>query len=180
MDRCEECGMALGLADEPMLAFWQKETAANCRASITQSEQPGVRVCPACDSYPLGVELELGLPFYSPDIAAFVTVNDWDWWNHDPADCDIRPWPDFGCLTFSRESLVSTITYLRETSSPLLDPKEALPFPSELLGPTGIPEDGNPTDEWKRQLRTLHSRMEGQFTERELDVAVRRLVSILA
>ena len=119
------------------------------------------------------------MPFYSHGIAAFVTVNDWDWWNHDPADCDIREWPDFGCLTFSMESLASTVAYLRETESPLLDSKEPMPLAPELLGPTGIPEDGTSADEWKRQLSILHSRMEGRFTEPELDVAVRRLVSIL-
>src|SRR5690606_34838676 len=121
MGRCQECGMGMGVADSRMLAFWQTLTAASSRELIRRTDHPGVDVCPVCDSYVLGVEHHLGLPFYLDDIAAYATVNDWDWWNSSTQDCDTRQWPDFGCLSFSSDSIASTVAYLRESDSSLLD-----------------------------------------------------------
>lgn len=180
MGTCGECGVELGVADPAMLKAWIARTAANFGQSKHETSGKAVFVCPACDSYALGVESTTGLPFYSKSIAAFVTVNDWDWWNRAPRDCDIRQWPDFGCLTFSEESLRSTATYLRESPPTALDPGLELPFARDLLGPTGIPEDPDPEGEWKHQLNILHARMAGEFSTRELDACLRILIRILS
>jgi hypothetical protein len=172
--------MKMGVADASMLNHWISMTAANCEHWTDRLNDITVFVCPACDSYALGVETSTGLPFYSKEIAAFVTVNDWDWWNRNPLDCDIRQWPDFACLTFSEESLRSAVAYSRDTASDILDPATSLHFIPSLLGPTGIPVGENPESEWERQLNILYSRMHGEFSKRELDVAIRELIQILA
>jgi hypothetical protein len=171
--------MKMGVADTSMLKCWITMTSAGCEKWVDRLGDRATLVCPACDSYALGVETNTGLPFYSEAIAAFLTVSDWDWWNRDPRECDIRQWPDFGCLTFSKESLRSTVGYLRENVSDILDPASFLPFVPNLLGPTGIPEDEDSESEWENQLNILHSRMRGEFSKRELDVAVRDLIQIL-
>ena len=136
-------------------------------------------VCPSCDAYALGADLESPLPFYSEAIAAFVTVNDWDWWNRDPQNCDIREWPDFGCLTFSESALRSAIEFAREAAPELLSQDTPLAFDPSLLGPTGIPEDSNAAAEWAHQLRNLHSTRD-EYSSHELDAAIRRLIALIA
>ena len=71
------------------------------------------------------------------------------------------------------------MTYLRETTSNILNSDTLLPFAPDLIGPTGIPEDEDPESEWENQLNILHSRMQGEFSKRELDIAVRELIQIL-
>lgn len=176
MSRCQQCGGQLGLADPQMVRRWISLTTGN-------SQLIGERLttaCPACDAYTLGAELENPLPFYSDAIAAFVTVNDWDWWNRDAADCDIRGWPDFGCLTFSEGAIRSAVKFVREAETSLIASETPLPLQPSLIGPTGMPEDENPTAEWENQLNILHSRMRGEYSSRELDVAIRRLIAVLA
>jgi hypothetical protein len=137
-------------------------------------------VCPACDSYAIGAEMTIGLPFYSDAIAAFATVHDWDWSNRDPAECDIRDWPDFGCLTFSEHALRGAVDYLREADAGSLASATPLPFDPNLVGPTGIPEDEHAEAEWTNQLGILQARMQGDYSARELELAVRTLISAIA
>lgn len=137
-------------------------------------------VCPVCDSDAIGVERTIALPFYSDSIAAFATVNDWDWWNRDPAECDTRGWPDFGCLTVSEHALRGTIEYLRETDPDSLVSGAQLPLDPSLVGPTGIPQDDRTEVEWGNQLTILHARMGREYSPRELDVAIRTLISVFA
>lgn len=179
MDTCQRCGISMGLADASMLSHWIATTGACDDSWADRVDGHAVPVCPSCDSYALGVEMSMGLPFHSQEIAAFLTVNDWDFWNLDPQDCDIQQWPDFGCLTFSEASLRSAIAYRRETQPAA--PSDAAPLPPvtpDLLGPTGIPGDENAHAEWGNQLNILHARMGGEFSLRELDNAVRDLIRI--
>lgn len=179
MSLCPSCGMKMGMADTSMLKRWIAMTAANSVNWKNRLDDKTTFVCPPCDSYALGVELTTGLPFYSETIAAFLTVGDWDWWNRDPRECDIRQWPDFGCLTFSEQSLRGAVDYLRRTASDRIASSSKLRFAPGLIGPTGIPEDEDPKSEWENQLNILHSRMRGEFSKRELDLAVRKLIKIL-
>ena len=180
MVTCQECDIGMGVADTAMLKRWVATTAANPGRWTGRLRHSTTLVCPRCDCYALGLEIASGLPFYSRTIAAFLTVNDWDWWNDDPYECDIRLWPDFGCLTFSEESLRSMVIQLHVTAPGLLTSSSALPFAAGLIGPTGIPEDQDPESEWENQLNILHSRMQGEFSKRELDFAVRSLIQIIA
>lgn len=180
MDICQECDLGLGVADTGMLKRWIETTASNPGMWTGRLGGRTTLVCPRCDCYALGVEMALGLPFYSSTVAAFLTVNDWDWWNADPSDCDIRQWPDFGCLTFSEESLRSMVNELRATAPDLLAASSEMPFAADLIASTGIPEDEDPEAEWENQLNILQPRMQGEFSKREIDVAVRHLVQIIA
>jgi hypothetical protein len=180
MRTCLNCGQRMGVADTSMLQHWIAKAAASLRNWTDRLGDRIAFVCPACDSYALGVETDTGLPFYSEATAAFLTVNDWDWWNRDSRECDIRQWPDFGCLTFSEASIRNAVVYLRNMTPDIFDaPCLQLLAPS-LLGPAGIPEDGNPELEWENQLNILHSRMRHEFSTRELDVAIRYFIQILA
>ena len=176
MKDCNRCGATLANVAPQMARHWIGLTTGN---SSRLGSRP-VTICPACDCYAIGAEMTIGLPFYSDAIAAFATVQDWNWSNRDPADCDIRDWPDFGCLTFSEHALRGTVHYLREAEPDSLASDTPLPFDPELVGPTGIPEDGNAAAEWANQLGILQARMRGEYSERELDIAVRTLISVIA
>ena len=176
MNVCARCGDTLANVVPKMARHWIGLMTGNPKRLGARP----VEVCPACDSYAIGAEMTIGLPFYSDAIAAFATVQDWDWSNRDPADCDIRDWPDFGCLTFSEHALRGTVHYLREAEPDSLASDTPLPFDPELVGPTGIPEDGNAAAEWANQLGILQARMRGEYSERELDIAVRTLISVIA
>ena len=176
MKDCNRCGAMLANVAPQMARHWIRLTTGN---SSRLGARP-VTICPACDCYAIGAEMTIGLPFYSDAIAAFATVQDWDWSNRDPADCDIRDWPDFGCLTFSENALRGTVHYLREADPDSLAADTPLPFEPKLVGSTGIPEDSNAEAEWANQLDILHARMGGQYSPRELDVAVRTLIGAFA
>ena len=175
MNVCARCDGTLGNVAPDMARHWIGLMTGNPKRLGARP----VTVCPACDSYAIGAEMTIALPFYTDSIAAFATVHDWDWWNRDPADCDIRDWPDFGCLTFSEHALRGTIEYLREIEPGALVADAQLPFDPKLVGPAGIPEDDQSEAEWANQLDILHSRMGGQYSLRELDVAIRRLIKVL-
>ena len=175
MTDCNRCGARLANVAPKMGRHWAGLTTGNAKCL---GANPAA-VCPACDSYAIGAEMTIGLPFYSDAIAAFATVQDWDWSNRDPADCDIRGWPDFGCLTFSEHALQGTVDYLREAERDSLASAAPLPFEPKLVGPTGIPEDKQAESEWAKQLGILRVRMRGEYSERELDVAVRELIQTL-
>ena len=176
MKDCNRCGAMLANVAPQMARHWIRLTTGN---SSRLGARP-VTICPACDCYAIGAEMTIGLPFYSDAIAAFATVQDWDWSNRDPADCDIRDWPDFGCLTFSEHALRGTVHYLRETDPDSLASDTPFQFDPELVGPTGIPEDEHAEAEWANQLGILQARMRGEYSERELDVAVRTLIRVIA
>ena len=180
MRMCGTCGMKMAVADTSMLKHWIEMAGANHESWRARVGDRTAFVCPACDSYALGAEISTGMPFYSEAVGAFLTVTDWDWWNRDPQECDIRPWPDFGCLTFSEDALRSTVVYLHDKATERLDSAPLLASVTGLLGPTGIPEGGNPEAEWERQLKSLHARMGGELSKRELDVAVRYLIEMIA
>ena len=175
MNRCHQCHGPLGLADLEMVRHWFSLTTG----SAPSSGKRQVTVCPVCDAYALGAELGNPLPFYSDAIAAFVTVNDWDWWNCDPQNCDIREWPDFGCLTFSESAVHSAVNFVRKTGASLISMASTHPLDAKLVGPTGIPEDTNIATEWAQQLRSLHARMRGEYSSHELDAAIRRLIAVI-
>jgi len=179
MNLCKKCRAEMAMTDAPMLRYWIAKTGANRTHWKGRLGGDPAFVCPKCDAYALGGEFENGLAFYSDSVAAYLTVNDWDWWNRDPRECDIREWPDFGCLSFSEAALCSTVEYLREADANALNDATVLPFEPELVGVTGIPEDQDARNEWDNQLRILHERMRGEFSARELDAAVRKLVRIL-
>ena len=176
MNRCHQCHGPLGLADLEMVRHWFSLTTG----SAPSSGKRQVTVCPVCDAYALGAELGNPLPFYSDAIAAFVTVNDSDWWNCDPQHCDIREWPDFGCLTFSESALHSAIEFARNAEPELVAQDTPLPFDPMLLGVTGIPEDEDPECVWRSELNTLHSRLRGAYSLSEIDAAIRKLIRIIA
>lgn len=177
MSFCGECGLGMASADTGMLRHWISTTGAVAGRWKGRLEAEATAVCPACDSYALGIEHMLGLPFHSQEVAAFLTVHDCDWWNR--SEIDIRAWPDFGCMTFSEAAIDSAIAYVREpTRGPLqLEPPA---FEPALLGPSGIPEDQHAELEWHTQLDVLHARMGGKYSRRELDLAVRALLRVVA
>jgi hypothetical protein len=175
MSRCQKCGGQLVLADPDMVRHWLSLTTGR-NLAVTPLRSA---MCPACDAYVLGAELEHPLPYYSAAIAAFVTVNDWDCFNRDTADCDIREWPEFGCLSFSESALHSAVKFVREARvSPNLSTPPP-PLHAQLVGPTGIPDDTRTATEWEHQLGNLHSRMRGEYSSDELDTAIRRLIGII-
>ena len=176
MNVCARCGDTLANVVPKMARHWIGLMTGNPKRLGARP----VEVCPACDSYAIGAEMTIGLPFYSDAIAAFATFHDWDWSNRDPADCDIRDWPDFGCLTFSEHALRGTVHYLREADPDSLAADTPLPFEPKLVGSTGIPEDSNAEAEWANQLDILQARMRGEYSERELDLAVRTLIRVIA
>lgn len=178
MTFCQECSRGMAIADTEMLRGWISTTCATPERWSDRLDGPTTLVCPACDSYSLGVEHMLGVPFYSEEVAAFLTVHDRDWWN--PSEVDIRSWPDFGCMTFSEAAIHSAVEYLREFSADTLSQDVPLAFEPALIGPTGIPEDGQPELEWGSQLDILQSRMSGKYSHRELDSAVRVLLRVMA
>ena len=175
MKDCNRCGTTLANVAPQMARHWIGLTTGN---SSRLGARP-VTICPACDCYAIGAEMTIGLPFYSNAIAAFATAQDWDWSNRDPADCDIRYWPDFGCLTFSEHALRGAVHYLRETEPDSLASDTPLPLDPKLVGPTGIPEGEHAEARWANQLGILRARMRGEYSAHELDVAVRTLISAI-
>lgn len=177
--RCDRCGLQQVIADVAMVRWMLGRLSLRSPPWDARLRSAIAMVCPACDAYALGVETSDPVPFYSEDVAAFLTTQDFDWWNQDPAQCDIRRWPDFGCLTFSEIALRSTVANLRQVR---LDQASMLgldPPPSSFVAAAGIPMDMMERGEWSNQLRVLHSRMGAEFPERELDHAVRRLIALL-
>lgn len=177
---CDKCGRQLGWADAAMtqrmverLVISPSKWSARLRAAV-------VMVCPTCDAYALGIETTDPVPFYSHDVAAFLTMHDWDWWNDDPAGCDIREWPDFGCLTFSEAALRSSVRHFQNAVSDQVGiPASATPK-ADLMAIVGIPLDSAAHDEWGSQLRTLHCRMGNQFSLEDLERAIRGLIAVLS
>lgn len=178
MSVCGECSRPLAVADTEMFKGWISTTGATSDRWNERLGGPTALVCPACDSYALGAELMFGMPFYSTEVAAFLTVHDQDWWN--PSEIDIRAWPDFGCMTFSEAAIDSTVAYLREFCADRMSEAMSLAFEPALAGPAGIPEEGQPEQEWAKQLGGLHDRMVGAYSLRELDLAVRVLLRVMA
>ena len=113
MSDCTRCGGALARVVPDMARHWSATTTGNAQRLGSHP----VAICPICDSYVIGADMTIGLPFYSDAIAAFATVHDWDWSNKDPGECDIREWPDFGCLTLSEHALRGAVHYLREAEA---------------------------------------------------------------
>lgn len=179
MNRCPKCETAMAVTDTNMLRYWIARTRCPATHWKDRLGNPSTPICPKCDAYTLGGEFVNGLAFYSQSVAAYLTVNDWDWWNRDSQECDIRRWPDFGCLTFSEAALRSTVEYLRDVDPKALNDTAPLRFEPQLIGATGIPENDNSEAEWANQLRILRERMGGEFSERELNVAVKALVRLL-
>ena len=82
-------------------------------------------------------------------------------------------------LTFSEHALRGAVEYLRETEPGSLEPDGPLAFDQRLVGPTGIPEDARAEAEWATQLEMLQTKMRGEYSARELDVAVRTLIGAI-
>ena len=179
MNRCNHCSLELARADTGMLRYWLAETGSRRDAWAGRLADGVTLVCPRCDSYALGAELQLGLPFHSQAIGAFATVHDWDWANREPGECDIGDWPDFACLTLSEAALRSTLAYIGSGQAGANKAEPTMPPSESLMGPTGIPEGPDATLEWTRQLRALQQRMQ-DVPARDLDESMRLLARILA
>lgn len=178
MRKCPHCDNVQALASTAMVRYWVKNTSTFLFRWKGRLRGKRTQVCPICDCYDLGLEHQNGVPFYHATIAAWLTLHDWDWWNRNPEECEIRTWPEFGCMTFSAAALRSTVLYLREEAQDLLATAAPLTFEPKFLSPLGIPKKDLAwaEREWSKQLRILHARMRSEYSERELDVAIRMLV----
>src|SRR4029079_7478445 len=133
MNLCPKCGMLLAVADVRMLTRSISQTGTDAGAWKGRLGNDSAFVCPKCDAYTLGAEFILGVPFHTLAVGAWLTVNDWDWWNRDPGECDIRKWPAFGCLSFSEDALRTTVEFLREVDPNALSNTPPYPFDPELV-----------------------------------------------
>ncbi len=176
--QCEKCELGLGIADTGMVKHWIKRTAANPSGWSGRLKETVTPVCPRCDAYALGTETNRPAPFYSDQVAAFLTSQDMDWWNDDPLQYDIRDWPDFGCLTFSETALRSAVDYFMTAKGGQREGSRLPPAPEDFVATSGIPLESR-TAEWSNQLQILHERMGREFTEFQLDSAVRSLIGML-
>lgn len=177
--RCDRCGLLQGIADAAMVRRMLERLSICSPTWDARLRSAIATVCPACDAYALGVETSEPVPFYSADVAAFLTTQDFDWWNEDPAECDIRQRPDFGCLTFSEVALRSTVADLQQVGlgqASILGPG---PPPPDFVATAGIPMEMVQLGEWSNQLRVLQGRMGAEFSACGLDHAVRRLIAVL-
>ena len=176
--QCSECGGGLVLADRRMAEAEAQRFKAKMPSRV-ELDIPHVAVaCPRCDSYALGIEAEIGVPIYSDEVAAFLTVQDWDWWNADPVTCDIRAWPDFGCLTFSPNALRAAVRQIATEQEPTQSATESLDFAS-MAAVAGLPADAATVDQWHNQARLLSEQTALEFSSNTVDRVVARLCRVL-
>lgn len=176
--RCTDCGGGLVLADRRMAEAEAKRTKAKMPSRV-ELDIPHVAIaCPRCDSYALGIEAQLGVPIYSDAVAAFLTVHDWDWWNADPVTCDIRSWPDFGCLSFSPNALRAAVGLMATEKAPTDSGTESPDF-DDLAAVAGLPADTATDDEWHNQARLLSEQMALEFSASILGRVAARLCGVL-
>ena len=176
--QCRECGGGLVLADRRMAEAEAKRLKAKMPSRV-ELDVPHVTVaCPRCDSYVLGIEADLGVPIYSDEVAAFLTVQDWDWWNADPVTCDIRSWPDFGCLTFSPNALRAAVRQIATEKAPTESGTESPNF-AYMAAVAGLPADAATEDQWHNQARLLSEQTALEFSPSILDRVAARLCGVL-
>lgn len=126
MNTCAHCHRPLVSVAPDMARHWSELTTGDSRRL---GAHPAT-VCPACDSYAMGAEMTVGLPFYSEAIAAFATVHDWDWENRDPAECDVSGWPEIDGMRMSEHALRGAIAFLSEVANGALPAKTSLALQS--------------------------------------------------
>lgn len=174
---CESCGMAKAFVLADMMRFWIKETGVVASRWKGRLGSTVVPVCPRCDAYALGLEHDLGVPFYLDIFGAIATVHDWDWWNEDPRACDTRGWPDFGCVTFSDAALDASARHVARgmpsASCVAIDDRAA------LADIAGFPEDARLDELWPAQLAGLQDRTNGRHSAADADRAVWLLLSLV-
>lgn len=175
---CRDCGGSLLLADRAMAEAEAKRLKAKM-PSCVELEIPFVTIaCPRCDSYALGIETELGVPIYSNEVAAFLTVHDWDWWNADPIECDIRSWPDFGCLTFSPSALRAAVQHIASEKLAMKPAAESSEF-ADMAAVAGLMADAATAEQWHNQARLLSEQMAFEFSPNVLECVAARLCGVL-
>ena len=176
--QCTECGGGLVLADRRMAEAEAVRLKAKMPSRL-ELDVPHVAVgCPRGDSYVLGIGSELGVPIYSDEAAAFLTVHGWDWWNADPVACDIRSWPDFGCLTFSPNALRAAVRQIAAEKTPTASGTESPDFAC-MAAVAGLPTDASTEDEWHNQARLLSEQTALEFSSSTLDRVAARLCRVL-
>ncbi len=179
--KCKQCGMTMATANTRMLKYWvARSTGAVSDQWETRLRKPTSNVCMKCDAYALGAEFKTGMAVCATVPSAFLTVNDWDWWNSDPADCDPARWPRFGRLHFSASAMSSTVEYLRETFPEELRAQRMLVFEKALSGVVGISGEKSAGREWAKLMDQLQAETNHVFTKPELNAAVRLLAGTLA
>lgn len=171
--------MARAITDTELLKRSLQATGTPTERWIGRLDEATAAVCPRCDAYALGIEAETAAPFYSEQIAAFLTVHDHDWWNDDPTHCDIRDWPDFGCMTISEAALQGALAHVR-TNGKARDAVASNLAPDALAAVAGIPKGRRRAETWRVQLERLKHRAGEAVSEDELEAAVALLLAVVA
>ena len=112
-------------------------------------------VCPECDVYALMLEFAWAVPIYSPRDLAVITVHDYG----QVVDRDLL---EFGNLRLSIRAVHGALQMRklgRLWQSELTDDDVTTPLERNLLGPTGIPDNGFAEGEWLAQLRRLSAKL---------------------
>ena len=175
--RCAECDVPLAVADTALVRRWVKFVSANSKPWKVRLANDTCLVCPRCDAYALGIEADVGAPFYSDVVCTFLTVHDWDWWNKDPDECESKSWPGFGCITCSESAFHAAVAYVQ--SEPKAHPGLSVEGRLRLADAAGFPL-GEPREmAWRSELARLHARLNGRYTEADLERAVCVLLSVL-
>lgn len=175
---CPECGMRLAVANAAVVRRWVALLSANPSLWRGRLTHTTCLVCPACDAYALGINAEVGAPFYSDVVPAFLTVHDWDWWNADPAECDSRTWPDFGCVTFSESAVRAAVDHVQSHGRGARTPSAE--DRTRLAAAAGFPARERTESTWRSALKKLQTRTGSQYVDADLEAAVALLLDVLA
>lgn len=175
---CTHCGRPLAIASRAMVRAAIANTGAEYARWKNRLHGPAVYVCPPCDAYALGVEHDAAVPFYSDDLCAFATVHDWDWWNEDPAQCDTRSWPSFGCVTLSETALRGANELGCSDMKGCPEPREG-ERRADLAERAGFPPDARAYPRWEDELDALARDLAHQYNRCQLDQATRTLIALL-
>jgi hypothetical protein len=66
MDRCDKCGTALVGIDSDTVAKIAREINPVFK-SLKKMDKNNFQICPRCDAYALGIEMQEGFPFILPN-----------------------------------------------------------------------------------------------------------------
>lgn len=174
---CAECALPLAVADTAVVRRWIKIVSANFTLWKGRLAEDTCLVCPRCDAYALGIEADVGAPFYSDVVCAFLTVHDWDWWNKDAGECQSRLWPGFGCITCSESAVHAAIAFIQSGSNarPMLGVEDRL----RLADAAGLPVGEAQEMAWLSELSQLQAKLNGRYAEADLESAMGVLLRVL-
>lgn len=175
--RCAECDLPLAVADTALVRRWVKLVSASPKPWKGRLANDTCLVCPRCDAYALGIEADVGAPFYSDVVCAFLTVHDWDWWNKDPRKCESKAWPGFGCITCSTSAVHAAVAYVQ--SEPKAHPGLSVEDRLRLADAAGLLVGVARELAWRSELSQLKARFKGRYTEADLERAMCVLLSVL-